>query len=132
MPALRNNLTPPLTKPLWNPPLSLRISSETYIASEIREGTAISVIDGSYKEDWGVVALIIEGSDHATHKITATCTSTGQLKYQDSYISEPTGIFHVVSIAEEIVWKFNIIEGAITIVCDGLNAIKKAMGSETR
>ena len=38
----------------------------------------------------------------------------------------------MVSIVEEISWKFNILEGVITISCDGLNAIKKSMDIETR
>ena len=83
---------------MWNPPLPFRKSLETYISSAIREETDIELSDGSYKEDWGLSYLIIEGSDHATHQITATCTDQGHPKYQYAYISELAGIFHVVSI----------------------------------
>ena len=38
----------------------------------------------------------------------------------------------MVYIVEEISLKFNILEGSITIACDGLNAIKKSIESETR
>ena len=104
-----------------NPPLSFSTSSETYIASALRDGTAIAVSDGSYKEEWGLEALIIEGPDHATRLITATCTSPGHPKDKDAYRSELAGIFHMVSIVEEISRKFNIPEGAIMIACNGLS-----------
>ena len=38
----------------------------------------------------------------------------------------------MVSIVEEISRKFDILEGAITTACDGLNVIKKSMGCKTR
>ena len=38
----------------------------------------------------------------------------------------------MVSVVEYISLKSNISEGAIKISCDGLNEIKKSMGSETR
>ena len=79
-----------------------------------------------------MVALIIEGSDHANHQITVTFISPGHPKYQDAYRSKLAGIFHVAYIVEEISREFNILEGAITIVCDGLNAIKNAMDRATR
>ena len=114
------------------PPLSNRNISETHIASALREVSSKSTSGGSYKEDWGPAALIVEGAEHKTHQIATSCTCPGLPKDQDAYRSELAGIFHVVSIVEEISQKFNILEGKITITCDGLNTIKKAMDIETR
>ena len=92
----------------------------------------IAVSDGFYKENWSTEALIIEVSEYTTHQISSTCTCLGHPKDQDSYRSELAGLFQVVSFVEEIIQKFNILEGAITIKCNGLNAIKKSMDRETR
>ena len=125
MSDLRKNIKHPLKNLHWNPTLSFSKSSETCINSALRDGTAIEVSDGYFKEDWGSAALIIEGLDHATHQLSATCIIPGHPKDQDSYRSELAGIFHMVSIVEEISRKFIILEGAITIACDGPNEIKR-------
>ena len=56
------------------------------------------VIDGSYEENWGTEALIIEVVEYAIHQIAGTCASTEHTKDQDTYRSELACIFHVVYI----------------------------------
>ena len=92
----------------------------------------IAVIGVYYKENWGTSALIIDGSKYDRHRIGTTCISPGHPKDQAAYRSELEDRFHVVSVVEYISLKSNISEGAIKISCDGLNEIKKSMGSETR
>ena len=82
------------------------------------------VSNGSYKENWDTSALIIKGHEYAKLRIATAFTSPGQAKYQYEYRSDLKGIFHVLYIVEDISLKFNIIEGAITVACDCLNAIK--------
>ena len=85
-------------KPMWIPPLSSINKSETHISDALIEESEISVSVVSYKEDWGSEALITKGVEQKTHQIAASCTCTGFPKNQDAYISELTGILHVVSI----------------------------------
>ena len=75
-----------------------RNNSETHISDALIEGSEISVNVVSYKEYWGSEALITKGSEQKTHQIAASCTCKGLPNNQDAYISELTGIFHVVSI----------------------------------
>ena len=50
----------------------------------------------------------------------------GILRYQDTYRSKLSGILHMIKIVENMVSKFNITEGSITVVCNGLDAISMA------
>ena len=71
---------------------------EQHTIRDITKGSAIAVSGGSFKEEWGRSAVIIEGNENARHRITSTSTVTGTDKYQDAYRSELPGIYHVIYI----------------------------------
>ena len=117
--------------PLWRPTLTSNITQEDYTASDLREGSVITVSGGCYKENWGTSALIIEGPEYSKHRIASTWTFPIHAKDQDAYRSELAGIFHVVSIVEQISIKFNILEGTTTIAYDDLN-VKENHGQRNK
>ena len=87
----------------------------------------MTVRDGSFKELWVMVDLIIEEDNQGKHIIEASCTTPGLPRDKDAYKSEISGILHVVKIVESLTAKFNITEGLITLGCNGLNAIQMAI-----
>ena len=53
-------------------------------------------------------------------------------KDQEVYKIQLVGIFHIILIVEDIWSSHNILEGSITITCDGINALEKAMKPNTQ
>ena len=78
------------------------------------EGSAITVSDGSFKEEWGTAAVITEGNENVRQRITSTSTTPGTAKDQDAYRSELTVLCHLIYIIETICEKHNIRSGGIT------------------
>eukprot|EP00957_Ditylum_brightwellii_P154522 11759721-Ditylum_brightwellii.AAC.1 len=56
-----------------------------YIAAVIKDGSAIAVSDGSYKDSQSAAACIIEGFTPNKHPIRATATTPGPPEIQDTY-----------------------------------------------
>ena len=67
----------------------------------------------------------------SNHRITATSTTPGNPKDQESYRSERFGILHAVMIIEKFYTKYNILELEMTVACDGLETIRIAMDRST-
>ena len=63
---------------------------------------AIAVSDGSFKDKWGISALVIEVISHNVHIIIVTSTNPGRSKSQETYQSELAGIYHIILIMEDI------------------------------
>eukprot|EP00957_Ditylum_brightwellii_P166169 12650631-Ditylum_brightwellii.AAC.1 len=102
-----------------------------YIAAAISDRTAIAVSDGSYKDSQSAAACIIEGVTPNKHSIIATATTPGPLAIQDAYQAELSGIFMIVIIVLNLCEQYNIQKGSITVACDGLDTICKAMADDT-
>ena len=60
----------------------------------------IVVSYGSSKDEWGTVALIIEGLKHYKHQISAYRTTPGHAKNKDAHRIKLSVIFHAVYIFE--------------------------------
>ena len=67
---------------------------EIEIDISIQKGTSIMVSDGSFKENWGTSALIIEGDISSICRITEKCTTPGHSEDQEAYMIELSGIIH--------------------------------------
>eukprot|EP00957_Ditylum_brightwellii_P132810 10126892-Ditylum_brightwellii.AAC.1 len=102
-----------------------------YIAAAIRDGLAIAVSDGSYKDSRSAAACIIEGFIPNKHPITATAMTPGSPENQDAYQAELLGILMIVIIVSNLCKQYNIQKGLITVACDGLEVIRKAMADDT-
>jgi len=95
------------------------------IAAALRDGTAIAVSDGSFKDQYGTAALVIEGPD-ADNRMLAVNAMPGHPADQSSYRSELSGIFSVVTLVNLTCAVFCITSGEITAGCDGIEALKSS------
>ena len=95
------------------------------IASAIKEGAAIAVSDGSYKETFGTAAWVIEGSDDQG-RISGRVITPGGSESQSPYRSELKGIYATMIVVHNICSYYQITSGTIEFACDGLSALDRA------
>jgi len=79
---------------------SITNNGET-IAEALRLGTAIAVSDGSYKDEFGTSALVLEGAD-STNRILAANAVVGHQEDQSSFRSKLAGIYGFVVLVNTI------------------------------
>ena len=96
------------------------------IVQDIAKGTAVGVSDGSFKDEAGTAAWIIE-NERGTQRIMGKTIVPGYASDQSAYRSEIAGIYSMVLIVEMIkeVWKLKY--GGILICCDGKDALNQAV-----
>jgi hypothetical protein len=97
------------------------------VAAAIHQGTAVAVSNGSYKDEFGTAALVLEGED-SVNQVLAVNVVPGDLDDQSSYQSELSGIFRVVMMVQALCNVHAISEGAICIGCNGDTALKHVFG----
>jgi hypothetical protein len=97
------------------------------IAQAIRDGKAIALSDGSFKDGFGTSALVIEAED-SDDNIIAVDVVPGNTDDQGSYRSELAGIFGQVIMVDTICKVHGITQGAIECGCDGEGAINTQRG----
>eukprot|EP00957_Ditylum_brightwellii_P183133 13948394-Ditylum_brightwellii.AAC.1 len=100
---------------------SMRASdNRQFVASAIREGTAIAISDGLYKDGISMTAASIQGPSYNHRTILGTCVSLGPHEEQDANIGELGGLYFIVATVEQVCIVHNITEGSITVGCDSL------------
>jgi hypothetical protein len=97
-------------------------SSDLLIAQALRDGTAIAVSDGSYKDHHGTSALILQ-APQTQHNIIAVNTVPGNSAFQDSYRSEIAGIYGQLIMVNTLCCLHNITQGSIECGCNGMEAL---------
>lgn len=107
------------------------IDGAEYVAQAIEAGTAIAVSDGSFKTGVATAACCIEGEAYGFCRVSATCLTPGHQDDHDPYRAKLSGILMIICVVERICVVFGIVHGQVTIACDGLEAIKKAVDSCT-
>jgi hypothetical protein len=85
------------------------------VAPAIRDGTAIAISDGSFKDGFGTSALVIEASD-STDNIIAVNVVPGNLADQGSYRSELAGIFGQITLVNTLCNVHGITQGPLSAV----------------
>jgi hypothetical protein len=93
-------------------------------AQAILQGEAIAVSNGSFKDQYGTAAWVIEGNDHRG-RISGAVIVPGNAEDQSSYRSELAGIYSIFIAVKHICQFFNIQSGSIELGCDGESAIDK-------
>jgi len=91
----------------------------------IRQGTAIAVTDGSFKDGLGTAAYSIQpqlDSSVSAAYILVNCTP-GQPEDVDAYRSELGGIYGVIKTTNALCASNQITQGSMTLACDCLSAI---------
>jgi hypothetical protein len=99
------------------------------IARALRAGTAVALSDGSYKDQFGTSAMIIE-AENSSHNIIAVNVVPGNAEDQGSFRSELSGIFGLVIMVNVICKVHNITYGAIECGCDGQVVLNKLSNLE--
>eukprot|EP00957_Ditylum_brightwellii_P013064 986861-Ditylum_brightwellii.AAC.1 len=102
-------------------------NDEKYISEYIKQETAIAVSNGSYDNGISAALCTIEGESPFWNRITATASSPGSSITHDAYRGELTGLIAIVKIIEGLCHYHKVEKGKITIACNVINAIKKAM-----
>lgn len=92
-------------------------------AFSLRKARAVS--DGSYKNNKGTSATILEGHDEEKSIISVN-TIPGPPQSQSAYGSELAGILANLLHIETLCTKYNITEGEIIIACDGQSALNES------
>ena len=90
----------------------------TRAAELIRDGRAIAVSDGSFKDGWGTSAFRITGRQ-GQYSITGTNIVPGNDEDQCSFRSEAAGLYGIVSMVEVLCQHHDITNGSIEVGCDG-------------
>ncbi len=91
----------------------------------IKDGKAVAVSDGFFKEQHGAAAWMIKGETAAVCICGAGLTS-GALDDQSMHCSELFGLWGPLASLKQLCTEFHLGEGTVVIACDGLSALKKA------
>ena len=92
------------------------------IAQALRDGTAVAVSDGSFKDKFGTAAWVIEGR-RSDGWVEGQCIIPGGPEDQSAYRSELGGLYAIAAMVQVICELHNIQEGSIEVACDGMNAL---------
>ena len=96
------------------------------IIRDIGQGTAVAISDGSFKDEAGTAAWIIE-NESGTQRMMGYVMVPGFASDQSAYRSEIAGIYGSVLVVEMIKEVWGITQGGILIGCDGKDALKQAV-----
>jgi hypothetical protein len=101
------------------------------MAQAIRQGTAIAVSDGSYKDGRGTAAFILETSENSTEtgRIVGVNSIPGEKEDQTSYRSEIGGVSGIVETVAILCARYSITSGALEVGLDGDQAMKNIFGN---
>ena len=95
------------------------------ILDSLRDGTAVGVSDGSYKDNFGTACWILENNT-GTERIVGLIDVPGHDDEHDAYRSEIAGLYGIV-MAVNMLMKIGNISGAkIEVGCDGLSALHRS------
>ena len=97
----------------------------TAVAKAIQDGTAISIADGSFKNEHGTASWIIVGEDDSG-QVCDQCVTPGYPSDQSAYRSELAGIYGAMVAVKMICGFHQIEQGTITLACDNQGALNKA------
>jgi hypothetical protein len=103
----------------------------TAMAQALRNGTAIAVSDGSYKDSRGTAAFILEPSVHSdtTGRIVGVNSIPGEPEDHSSYRSEIGGVSGIVETVGILCAQYSIKSGAVEVGLDGDQAMKNIFGT---
>ena len=99
------------------------------VAEAIKDGHAIAVSDGSFKELFGTSSFTLQGNT-AKHKITGRNAVPGAPLDQSAYRSELSGIAGIVVTLSILCSYHNITGGGIEIGLDGEQAMKSVFDED--
>jgi hypothetical protein len=109
----------------WSGQLTYQEDEIRQVALDIREGRGIAVSDGSYKDNYGTAAVIVEGNKSG-RSIRTVVIIPGPASIQCAYRSEAAGILAAVQLVEAVVSFYELPYGRCTLGCDGQAALRQS------
>jgi hypothetical protein len=104
------------------------------VATAIKNHTAISVSDGSFKLQHGTAGFILADKLHcapsSTNRIVGCHVTPGAPTDQSPYRSELSGIYAILCVAEELCQFYDITTGSLRIGCDNEKSIWMAIDKQ--
>ena len=88
-----------LGKERWAASTVATTASITRIIESIKQGTAVGVSDGSFKDEYGTACWIMEDAQ-GLERIVGLCEVPGFCDEQDAYRSELTGIYALILVVK--------------------------------
>jgi len=95
------------------------------LAEAFKNSKAVAVSDGSYREVMGTAAWTIEGRSSEDQIVSIGYTPGSEMD-QSAYWSELFRLWGILFMTLRFIKDNNITQGAVTIACDGLSALKQA------
>jgi len=108
----------------WGIQIQLEGQEESVLEA-IRRGVAVAVSDGSFQNQAGVAAWMIE-SETKANRIVGRGRTPGSAEDQSAYHSELFGLWGILHTLTLLTEKYQLHDGRITIACNGLSALKQA------
>jgi hypothetical protein len=108
----------------------LQINNEDSLIEAIKEGAAMAISDGYYKETFGTAAWVIGDPDNVAF-ISGRSICPGTPCDHDAYRSELAGIYSIMTVIDKFCAYYHITEGSIVLGCDGKSALETALGKGT-
>ena len=96
------------------------------IVMDISTGKAVGVSDGSFKDEAGTAAWIIE-NELETQRIMGTVVVPGYGSDQSAYRSEIAGLYATALVVEIIKEVWGLTKGGILMGCDGIEALNQSL-----
>jgi hypothetical protein len=92
------------------------------LVDAIRNHEAVMVSDGSFKDQRGTAAMILQGAT-PIGEARAMNRVPGEPEDHDSFQSKLSGLIGIATLVELLCEYFNITGGAVEVACDGLSAL---------
>jgi hypothetical protein len=109
--------------PWWNHPFHL-LGTLATLAKSIRQGTAVAVTDGSFKDTMGTAAYVLQDClIDPTCRIVSVNQTPGRAKDHTPYRAEIGGVLGIVLTLDKICDEHDIEEGHVTLGCDCESAL---------
>jgi hypothetical protein len=94
------------------------------VAHALQTGTMVALSDGSFKDQFGMAAIVIEAANFQ-HNIIAVNIVPGPPAVQSPFHSELAGLFGQVILVNKICATYNVTYGSIESGCNGKVALEQ-------
>lgn len=110
---------------------SLHTQNEAGLLTALREGTAMAISDGSYKDTYGTAAWMIGDPDTVSF-ISGKSICPGAACDHDAYRSELAGIHSIIAVMKKFCEYYDILDGSIELGCNGMCALELVFDKGTQ
>jgi hypothetical protein len=100
-----------------------------HVTQAITQGTALIISDGSYKNDRGTSAFLLQGPSKELQRILGVNRTPGSASDQSPYRAELSGISGILLVLSVLCKIHDITEGSICLGLDGDSTMKEASGA---